>query len=158
MAQTMTALQLTSPAFPPGGTIPRDYTADGRNVSPPLRWDDVPAGTESLVLIGEDLDAPSGLFTHWLAYNLPADLTGLDEGVPTDRTLPDGTAQGTNGFGKVGYGGPSPPRGRPHRYVFRLSALDAKLDLPPGAGRDELISAMFNHVLAEGDLTGTYGR
>jgi Raf kinase inhibitor-like YbhB/YbcL family protein len=158
MAQTMTALQLMSPAFAPNGAIPEEYTADGRGVSPPLRWEDVPEGTKSLVLICEDPDAPSGLFTHWLVYNLPADRTGLDEGVPADRTLPDGTAQGRNGFGKIGYGPPAPPRGRPHRYVFRLSALDTRLDLAPGIDRDELTTAMFNHVLAEGDLTGTYGR
>ena len=158
MTQPTTALQLTSPAFAPGAAIPREFTADGRGVSPPLQWDDVPAGTKSLVLICEDPDAPGGLFTHWLAYNMPAELTGLGEGVPTDRTLADGTYQGKNGFGKVGYGGPAPPRGRPHRYVFRLAALDVRLDLSPGAGRDELTTAMFNHVMAEGDLVGTYGR
>jgi Raf kinase inhibitor-like YbhB/YbcL family protein len=158
MTQTMTELQLTSPAFAPGGVIPREYTADGRGVSPPLRWGSVPAGTKSLVLICEDPDAPAGLFTHWLAYNLPAGLTGLDAGVPADPALPDGTRQGKNDFGKTGYGAPAPPRGNPHRYVFRLSALDARLDLEPGAVRDEVTTAMFNHVLAEGDLTGTYGR
>jgi Raf kinase inhibitor-like YbhB/YbcL family protein len=158
MPNTMTELQLTSPAFLPGRAIPREYTADGRGGSPPLRWGDAPAGTKSLVLICEDPDAPGGLFTHWLAYNLPAGSTGLDEGVPTDPTLPDGTTQGTNSFGKVGYGAPSPPRGKPHRYVFRLSALDTELDLEAGTTRDELTTAMFNHVLAEGDLIGTYGR
>jgi hypothetical protein len=153
-----TSISLTSPAFGPGEPIPKEYTADGRNTSPPLLWDEVPAGTKSLALICEDPDAPSGTFTHWVAYNLPADTRQLGEGVPAKKTLPDGTAQGTNDFNKPGYGGPSPPPGRPHRYFFRLFALDAPLDLPAGATRRELTTAMEGHVLGTGELVGGYGR
>ena len=158
MAQTATDLRLSSPAFAAGATVPRQYTADGADESPPLAWADPPAGTKAFALVCEDPDAPRGLFTHWVAFNLPADTRELGAGFPTGSTLPDGTVQGTNGFGKVGYGGPSPPPGPAHRYVFRLFALDAPLDLPAGATRDQVLKAMSGHVLGEGQLTGTYGR
>lgn len=151
-------IALTSPAFQLGERIPTEYTADGRNVSPPLKWDGVPAGAKSLALVCEDPDAPRGLFTHWVAFNLPPDATELRAGVPAKDALPDGTAQGTNGFGKPGYGGPSPPAGKPHRYVFHLYALDEKLDLPAGATREQLTRAIKGHVIGQGELTGTYGR
>jgi Raf kinase inhibitor-like YbhB/YbcL family protein len=151
-------ISLVSPEFGPGEPIPKEYTADGRNVSPPLRWDDVPSGAQSLALVCEDPDAPSGTFTHWIAYNLPADARQLGEALPAKTELPDGTRQGANDFNKLGYGGPAPPRGRPHRYVFRLHALDTKLDLPGGATRQELAAAMANHVIATGEFTGSYGR
>lgn len=151
-------ITLTSTAFGPGEPIPKEYTADGRNASPPLRWDDPPQATKSLALVCEDPDAPSGTFTHWVAYNLPADTRELGEGVPAKKELPDGTRQGTNDFNKLGYGGPSPPPGKPHRYVFRLFALDAKLDLSAGASRQELTAAMRDHVVGTGELTGSYGR
>jgi Raf kinase inhibitor-like YbhB/YbcL family protein len=152
------ALELTSTAFGEGEPIPEQYTGDGRNASPPLQWQDPPAGTHNLALICEDPDAPRGTFTHWVAFNLPADSRGLGEGVPAETTLPDGTAQGVNDFGKVGYGGPKPPPGKPHRYVFTLYALDGPLDLRPGATRSQLLAAMKGHVLGEARLTGTYGR
>ena len=152
------ALELTSTAFQEGATIPQQYTGDGRNVSPPLKWTDPPAGTRSLALVCEDPDAPRGTFTHWTAFNLPAESKEVSEGVPVEATLPNGTAQGTNDFGMAGYGGPKPPPGKPHRYFFKLYALDKRLDLQAGAGKEDLRAAMKGHVLAEGQLMGTYGR
>jgi Raf kinase inhibitor-like YbhB/YbcL family protein len=152
------ALELTSTAFREGAPIPGQYTADGRNVSPPLQWRDVPAGTRGLALVCEDPDAPRGTFTHWVAYNLPAESRELPEGVPAEPTLPDGTLQGTNDFGRVGYGGPAPPAGKPHRYFFMLFALDGPLHLPPGATRPQLLAAVKGHVLGEAQLMGTYSR
>ena len=152
------ALELTSTAFQEGATIPERFTGDGRNVSPPLKWQNVPAGTRTLALICEDPDAPRGTFTHWVVFNLPAESRELSEGVPAEATLPNGTAQGTNDFGKVGYGGPSPPPGKPHRYFFKLYALDHPLELQPGATKAQLLAAMKGHVLGEAQLMGTYAR
>ncbi len=151
-------IDLTSPAFSEGETIPRQYTADGKNVSPALAWTDPPEGTQRFALICDDPDAPRGTWVHWVLYNLPADARGLDEGVPPQGELPSGARQGKNDFGKIGYGGPAPPRGKPHRYFFRLYALDAPLDLAAGATRAQLQAALQGHVLAEGQLMGTYGR
>jgi Raf kinase inhibitor-like YbhB/YbcL family protein len=151
-------IEVTSSAFPAGQAIPRQYTGDGQNVSPPLQWGGPPDGTRSLALLCEDPDAPRGTFTHWVLFNLPAESRELSEGVPPQATLPNGTTQGSNGFGKIGYGGPAPPPGKPHRYVFKLFALDRSLGLHGGATRDELCKAMEGHILAEGQLTGTYGR
>src|SRR5438552_2488934 len=123
------SLELISSAFRRGKPIPKPYTRDGGNVSPPLRWNAPPAGTRSLALICEDPDAPRGAFTHWVVFNLPATSPGLNEGVPPQTKLRDGTGQGTNDFGAVGYGGPAPPPGKPHHYQFKLFALDQTLDL-----------------------------
>jgi len=158
MARTETEIRVTSPAFEPGESIPRQYTDDGQDESPPLKWDHAPAGTKHFAIVCEDPDATKGLFTHWLAFNLPAESRGLGKGFPKEPTLPDGTVQGTNGFGRIGYSGPAPPRGKPHRYTFRVYALDGPLELPPGAHRDDLATAMFDHVLAEGQLQGVYAR
>ena len=152
------SLELTSTAFRDGQSIPTKYTADGRNISPPLAWTDPPAGTKSFALICEDPDAPRGTFTHWIVFNLPAESRELSEGVPAEATLANGTAQGTNDFRKVGYGGPAPPPGKPHRYVFKLFALDQPLGLRAGASRDELLAAVKGHVVGEARLTGKYGR
>lgn len=152
------SIRLTSPAFKDGESIPKKYTADGENVSPPLRWEEPPRGAQSFALICEDPDAPGGTFYHWVLFNLPADARELKEGVPPTGELPDGARQGKNSFDKVGYGGPSPPEGKPHRYVFKLFALDRKLDLSAGATRDQLVTAMKGHALAGGQLTGKYGR
>jgi Raf kinase inhibitor-like YbhB/YbcL family protein len=152
------SITVTSTAFQEGQRIPTRYTADGEDVSPPLAWAGVPDGTRSLALLAEDPDAPRGLWVHWVLFNLPAAARELKEGIPPDPTLPDGSVQGTNDFGKIGYGGPSPPPGKPHRYFFKLHALDAKLDLKPGATRKEVLDAVQGHVLAEGQLMGTYGR
>ena len=152
------ALQLTSTAFQEGQPIPRQYTGDGQNISPPLKWQDPPAGTRSLALICEDPDAPRGTFTHWLIFNLPAEARELSEGIPAETTLTNGAAQGTNDFGKAGYGGPKPPPGKPHRYIFKLYALDRPLDVQPGATKAQLLAAMKGQVLGEAQLLGTYAR
>jgi Raf kinase inhibitor-like YbhB/YbcL family protein len=158
MTHPQADIALTSPAFGFGERIPTEYTADGRDASPPLKWDGVPAGARGLALICEDPDATRGTFAHWVAFNLPPDTRELGEGVPAKESLPGGAAQGANGFGRPGYGGPSPPAGKPHRYVFHLHALDEKLDLPAGVTREQLASAMKGHILGQGELTGTYGR
>jgi Raf kinase inhibitor-like YbhB/YbcL family protein len=152
------ALELTSTAFREGEPIPKQYTGDGRNVSPPLTWQDPPAGTRSLALICEDPDAPRGTFTHWVIFNLPAESRELAEGIPAEATLPNGTTQGVNDFGQTGYGGPKPPPGKPHRYIFTLYALDRPLDVRPGATRAQLLAAMKDHVVGEARLMGTYAR
>jgi Raf kinase inhibitor-like YbhB/YbcL family protein len=154
--------KLTSPAIAEGQPIPRDYTGDGRDVSPPLVWSDPPEGTRSFALVCEDPDAPRGTWTHWVVFNLPAEAHELSGGVPREETLSgpglSGATQGRNDFGKTGYGGPAPPRGKPHRYFFKLYALDAPLDLRPGATRTQMLEAIKGHVLAEAHLMGTYAR
>jgi hypothetical protein len=150
-------MQLLSDAFESAGTIPRRHTCDGENLSPPLRWRDVPRTARSLALVVEDPDAPTGHFTHWLVYNLPVDFPGLPEGVSSAQSIPAGGVQGTNSFGQIGYGGPCPPRGT-HRYNFRLFALDGPVDLPPGATRDELLDAIDPHILDSTELLGHFSR
>jgi len=152
------ALELSSSAFQEGGEIPTKYTCEGQDVSPTLTWGKPPAGTQSLALIVDDPDAPVGVFTHWVLFNLPADSRGLPEAMPTQAQLPDGSLQGKNDFGKIGYGGPCPPPGRPHRYQFTLYALDQTLDLKAGASKKQVLDAMQGHILAQGRLTGTYQR
>jgi Raf kinase inhibitor-like YbhB/YbcL family protein len=123
-----------------------------------LSWEGVPAGAQSLALIADDPDAPAGTWTHWIAWNIPAKATLLPEGVPQAETLDNGARQGRNSFKRIGYGGPCPPPGKPHRYFFKLYALDARLDVPAGAGRSELELAMKRHVLAQTEWMGTYKR
>ncbi len=151
-------LSLTSTAFTEGGTIPRDHTCDGADRSPPLSWSGVPAGTAVFALICDDPDAPVGTWDHWVIWDIPGDLTGLPEGVAPLDTLPDGARQGRNGWGTNGYRGPCPPRGKPHRYFFRLYALDASPGLRAGATKGQLLHAMEGHILAEAELMGRYGR
>jgi Raf kinase inhibitor-like YbhB/YbcL family protein len=151
-------IELTSSAFKEGEAIPKPYTADGKGVSPLLRWGDPPQGTKSFALICDDPDAPGKTWVHWVIFNLPADLRGLDEATPTKETLANGARQGKNDSDDIGYGGPGPPPGKPHRYFFKLHALDAMLDLPAGATKDQLLAAMKGHILAEGQLMGTYAR
>jgi len=150
-------MQLISPVFSHQGTIPVPYTCDGQDLSPPLRWDDVPPTTQSFALICDDPDAPRGTFVHWVLFNLPADRRSLPEGVPGDRVLADGGIQGKNDFGNFGYGGPCPPSGS-HRYFFKLYALDRALDLPPGATKSQVITAMQGHQVAKAELIGNYQR
>jgi Raf kinase inhibitor-like YbhB/YbcL family protein len=149
---------VASTAFTVGGTIPRPYTADGRDVSPSLRWENPPPGTQAFALICDDPDAPGGTWVHWVIWNLPASARGLNEAVQHMKTTADGSAQGKNDFGRIGYGGPSPPPGKAHRYFFRLYALKEKLTLAAGATRGELERAMQGRVLATVELFGTYGR
>jgi Raf kinase inhibitor-like YbhB/YbcL family protein len=152
------SFKLGSEAFSDGGVIPAKYTCDGLDVSPPLHWSDYPPTTKSFVLIVEDVDAPGGIFTHWLLYNIPANINRLEEGVEKVDKLPSGALQGVNDFGRVGYGGPCPPSGKPHRYVFKMYALDEVLDLKPRMSRQELLNSIKGHVIAEARLTGTYSR
>lgn len=152
------AFTLTTTAFSAGGEIPKKNTCDGADLSPALAWNDAPAGTQTFALIADDPDAPVGTWTHWVIWNIPAKLTGLAENVLKTETLADGTRQGRNDFQRVGYGGPCPPPGKPHRYFFRLYALDSKLDLRAGSSRAELEHAISGHVLAQTELMGKYGR
>ena len=152
------SLAVTTTAFSPGGAIPTNYTCDGSDASPDLSWSGAPAGVQSFALIADDPDAPVGTWTHWIIWNIPPHNTGLLKSVPKDETLGDGTRQGRNDFKRIGYGGPCPPPGRPHRYFFKLYALNAKLDLRAGANRNELEQAMKGHVLAQGELMGKFGR
>jgi Raf kinase inhibitor-like YbhB/YbcL family protein len=152
------SLELSSTAFQQGTAIPKQYTGDGADRSPPLRWSEPPTGTKSFALICDDPDAPRGTWVHWVLFNLPGQTPELEEGMPTTATLPSGAKQGKNDFGNLGYGGPAPPRGKPHRYFFKLYALAAEVDLPAGATRAQLEEAMKGHILAEGQLMGTYQR
>jgi Raf kinase inhibitor-like YbhB/YbcL family protein len=151
-------IELTSTAFGEGANIPKPYTGDGKDESPPLRWPDPPQGTKSFALICDDPDAPRGTWVHWVLFNLPADQRELEEAVPRQETLASGARQGKNDFGKIGYGGPAPPPGKPHRYFFKLYAVDAMLDLAAGATKAQLLEALKGHILAEGQLMGQYGR
>jgi Raf kinase inhibitor-like YbhB/YbcL family protein len=149
---------LTSTAFTEGEPIPAKYTCDDKNLSPPLKWSGAPPGAKSLVLIVDDPDAPAGTWVHWVLYDLPATWSELAEDLPKGQHLPTGAKQGLNDFKHLGYGGPCPPPGRPPRYFFKLYALDASLDLKPGATKKEVERAMENHVLTQGQLMGTYKR
>jgi Raf kinase inhibitor-like YbhB/YbcL family protein len=152
------SIDLTSTGFQPDTTIPKQYTGDGADRSPPLRWSEPPAGTKSLALICDDPDAPRGTWVHWVLFNLPGQTRELEEGVPTTQALNNGAKQGKNDFGKIGYGGPAPPKGKPHRYYFKLYALDTMLSLPAGATKAQVEGAMKGHILAEGQLMSTYVR
>jgi Raf kinase inhibitor-like YbhB/YbcL family protein len=154
---TSQPLELTSAAFGSGEAIPAKYTCDGEDISPPLAWGDPPQGTGSFALIMDDPDAPAGTWVHWVLYDLPAESRTLPEASPPDGDLPDGGQHGGNSWRRLGYGGPCPPSGT-HRYFFRLYALDVVLDLDAGATKKELSQAMEGHVLAEGQLMGTYTR
>lgn len=153
-------MQITSSAFENGQTIPVKYTADGDDISPPLSFSGVPEDAAELALICHDPDAPrAGGWTHWVVYGMAPDIGGLPEAVPTTATVDEpALIQGKNSWGKSGYGGPSPPPGKPHRYQFFLYALSERLDLEPGATKDELEAAMEGKVLAQAMLEGLYGR
>jgi Raf kinase inhibitor-like YbhB/YbcL family protein len=152
------SIQLTSSAFAEGAEIPVQYTCDGKNASPPLTWSDVPAGVKSFALIADDPDAPGGTWVHWVLYDLPPDATQLPEDTPATQMLSNGAKHGVNDFRKLGFGGPCPPKGTPHRYFFKLYALDAQLQMKPGATKQDVLRAMQGHILAEGQLMGTYKR
>jgi len=157
MLETIMALAITSTAFAGGEAIPARYTCQGEDVSAPLAWKDLPAGTKSLALIMDDPDAPDPAapkrtWVHWVLYNLPATAAGLREAVDS---LPEGTLEGTNDWGRTGYGGPCPPIGR-HRYFHKLYALDVVLPDLGEPTKAELEQAMEGHVLAKAELVGTY--
>ena len=150
-------LPVSSPAFQEGQEIPTKYTCKGQDVSPLLTWSQPPEGTRSLALIFNDLDVPGG-FTHWTIFNIPPDTRQLPEAVPTQARLPSGALQGRNDFGRIGYGGPCPPPGRPHRYRLTLYALDQPLGLDENVSRKQLLDAMPGHIIAQGQLTTTFHR
>jgi Raf kinase inhibitor-like YbhB/YbcL family protein len=152
------SLTISSPSFSNGGDIAKKFTCDGTDVSPQLSWTDPPAGTKTFALLADDPDAPVGNWNHWTMWNLPPNLRGLPEGVSKEARLPDGSEQGSNDFRKPGYNGPCPPPGKPHRYYFKLFALDANLELKPGAGKKQLETAMKGHILAQSEWMGRYGR
>ena len=148
--------ELKSP-FAAGGPIPRKYTCDGEDISPPLQWSSAPQDTQSFALIADDPDAPIGTWVHWVLYNLPGGTCALPEAILPDANLPDGSRHGKNSWGRLGYGGPCPPSGT-HRYFFKLYALDAVLELPAAASKEELLQAMEGHILAQTELMGLYSR
>lgn len=151
-------IRLTSAAFEDGKSIPAKYTCDAENLSPPLEWSNVPEGTRSFVLICDDPDAPRGTWVHWVLFDIPAEVTSLEEGVRKIAALPGFGTHGVNDFGALGYGGPCPPPGGPHRYFFKLYALDAKLELKAAVTKKVVLRAMKDHVLGEGRLMGKYKR
>ncbi|PYK83736.1 MAG: YbhB/YbcL family Raf kinase inhibitor-like protein [Verrucomicrobia bacterium] len=145
-------MKISSSAFQEGGTIPEKFSKNGQNVSPELRVEGAPAEAKSLALIVDDPDAPVGLFTHWLVWNIDPKTTEIAEGSP-----PNGAVQGTNDYPNLGYGGPQPPSGT-HRYYFKIFALDRMLDLKSGAKRREVDAAMRGHVIGQGELMGRYSK
>ena len=157
-AQGGMPMQISSSAFSEGGTIPKKFTCDGPDASPQLSWSGAPASTQSFALIMDDPDAPVGTWVHWVAYNLPASARQLPEGVPKSDAIPGGGVQGLNDFRKTGYGGPCPPPGKPHRYYFKLYALDSMLNLKPGTTKKAVEQAMQGHILAQAEVMGKFKR
>lgn len=151
-------MNLSSMTIRQGENIPQQHTCDGPDRSPPLEWMGVPDRVTTFALICEDPDAPSGTFDHWVIFNLPGEMRQLQAGIAPVDTLPNGARQGKNGFGTNGYRGPCPPRGAPHRYTFRLYALDTRLDVPPGATKAEVLAAMQGHIMGQAELMGRYAR
>jgi Raf kinase inhibitor-like YbhB/YbcL family protein len=150
--------QLSSNAFANGEMIQKKFTCDGSDLSPPLSWKNPPAATQSFVLIMDDPDAPVGTWVHWVLYNLPANVKELAEGQEKREQLANGASQGRNDFRKIGYGGPCPPPGKPHRYYFKLYALATKLGLEAAATKADIEHAIQDHVLGQTELMGRYGR
>jgi len=152
-------IKLSSTAFKAGDFIPSKYSCEGANISPQLHWSDAPNNVKSYALIVDDPDAPGGDFVHWVIYNIPGNLSELHEDITPSRNISDEVMLGTNGFGKISYGGPCPPAGKPHRYFFKLYALDTVLHhLESGATKQQLLSAMNGHIIGEGHLIGKYQR
>ena len=151
-------LRVSSPKWKHGETIPKQHTGDGADESPPLVYEGVPVGTKSFALICDDPDAPVGTWVHWVIYNIPGTVHGLPAGVATDPSLPDGSRQGKNSWKKSGYGGPSPPPGKPHRYFFRLYALREALGAEPDRSANEIESLARSKSIETAEFMGTYGR
>jgi Raf kinase inhibitor-like YbhB/YbcL family protein len=149
-------IRLTSSVFEHGGRIPHVHTCEGDDVSPPLQWSGAPVNTRTYAIICEDPDAPRGTWIHWVLYNISGDAVELTRAIPSLPELPSGARHGRNTAGDLAYAGPCPPPGDPHRYFFRLYALDISLNLPPGATKAELQRAMEQHIVAQGTLMGTY--
>jgi len=155
---TPMTIQVRSAAFDEGQSIPQKHTCDGEDVSPSLSWENPPDRTKSFALICDDPDAPSGTWVHWVIFDLPAAITELPEAIPTKEEVLNGAKQGRNDFSRIGYGGPCPPKGDPHRYYFKLYALDAALNLKAGATKADVENAMKGHLLGEGKIMATYKR
>jgi Raf kinase inhibitor-like YbhB/YbcL family protein len=153
------SLELKSDAFTNGQSIPAKYSCIGKNISPALTWSDPPSGTQSFALIVDDPDAPMGTWTHWVLYNIPVDARSLQEDLPVKgkNVEPNTIYVGKNSSGDIGYDGPCPPSGT-HRYYFKLYALDSLISLLPGASKDDLLKAMKGHILAQGELMGTFSK
>lgn len=151
----MFKIDVRSSSWSPGSAIPAAHTCDGANTSPSLEWDPGPAGTASYALICEDPDAPLGSWTHWTIWNIPS--PRLEEAIPPISDLKNGAVQGKNSWSRTGYGGPCPPQGT-HRYIFHVYAVDCALSLPPGSDEKRLRAALTGHILAEGELIGSYSR
>lgn len=167
-AQTPAAITVTSATLKANETIPKDHTADGKNVSPALAWTGAPAGTKQFALVFDDPDVQFGgqTFVHWVVYKIPATAKGLPAELPMDPTLTAPTApaevagvsQGLSGFRRAGYRGPAPPPGKPHHYTFTVYALDAELPLEPGLNRNQLMEAIKGHIIGQGSLVAIYER
>ncbi len=155
--EKMKEIKVESAAFAHEGMIPKKYTCDGENISPPLKWEGIPENAKSIAIICDDPDAPMGTFVHWVLYDLPADINELPEGIPPEKILENGAKQGINDFRKIGYGGPCPPFGT-HRYFFKIYALDTVLNLEPGLTKSQLLKKMEGHIIAYGELMGKYKR
>lgn len=151
-------LRVTSTAFAEGGTIPRVHTGDGADLSPPLAWEGAPESAQSFAVICDDPDAPLKTWVHWVLYNIPGDVHSIKDAVPPEPELSNGARQGVNDFGNVGYGGPAPPPGPPHRYYFKVYAVDSPLGLPALATKADLLDAIQGHILGQGELIGLYRR
>ncbi len=153
------SLNLESPAFKNGKPIPPIFTCDGKDISPMLKISGIPKGTKSLVLIMDDPDAPMGTWVHWVVYNIPPQIKKLHRNFPRKAVLPNGIKQGRNSWGKIGYGGPCPPKiTGEHRYFFKLYAIDRKLNLPPGATKEQVLHAIKGHIIEKTTLMGRYKR
>lgn len=151
------SISITSNAFSEGGMIPAEYTCDGKDISPQISWSGIPKNTRSIVLIADDPDAPAGTWVHWVVYNIPPERKVFGEGIQPRESLDDGTMQGKNDFGRIGYGGPCPPGGT-HRYYFRIYALEEKPDVRPGLTKKQIMEKIKDLIVSEGHLMGKYGR
>ena len=152
--QQPTTIKLKSSAFKEGEMIPKKFACQGEDVSPQLSWDKLPTDTKSIAVTCDDPDAPGGGFVHWVIFNIPANAISLPENIAKQKTLPDGSRQGINDFGRIGYGGPCPPA--LHRYYFRVYVLDIVLDLQPGIEKPALLKAIEGHIIAQGEIIGKY--
>lgn len=150
-------MKLTSPVFEHLAFMPSAYTCDGQNISPCMEWTELPKGAQSLALIMDDPDATSGVWVHWVIFNIPPSTNALKEDFPKERVFQNGTRQGVNSSGRIGYTGPCPPSGT-HRYIFKLYALDDKLELDAGSTKNDLLTSMLDHILEETQLIGLYQR
>ena len=157
MTASIAKIEMESDVVQPGATIPKKYSCDGEDVSPSLSWRKIPSNTRELVLICDDPDAPMGTWVHWVVYGISPETTGLPENIARKDTTA-GLMQGKNSFGNIGYGGPCPPKGKPHRYFFKLYAVDKVTDSKPGASKADIMKIIEGHILAQGELMGTYGR